>query len=154
MAQKCLESPKCVFFVLLWFNSQFNFDFCLDGLNDDFEKSHDLFRNAFCDGFPWEVLKVLSGPPNVMCTWRHWGKFPGTFRGRQGTGEIIELFGVLRVTVNKDLKIQKIEAYYDAESFLAALEGKHPPEKLRNGRMLLGETNKAFVDIMKDLNQN
>ena len=30
-----------------------------DGINDDFEKSHDLFRDAFLDGFPWEVLWVV-----------------------------------------------------------------------------------------------
>lgn len=43
-----------------------------------FESSHQLFRGAFSDGvFPWEVLKVLSGPPHVVFTWRHWGKFEG-----------------------------------------------------------------------------
>ena len=26
-----------------------------------FEESHALFRGSFKDGFPWEVLKVLSG---------------------------------------------------------------------------------------------
>ena len=26
-----------------------------------FEESHELFRGAFTEGFPWEVLKVLVG---------------------------------------------------------------------------------------------
>jgi hypothetical protein len=29
-----------------------------DGLNNDFEESHHLFRGAFPEGFPWELLKV------------------------------------------------------------------------------------------------
>ena len=46
-----------------------------DNLNNDFERSHDLFRGAFIEGFPWELLKVLSGPPHVIFTWRHFGTF-------------------------------------------------------------------------------
>ena len=37
----------------------------------NFEESHELLRGAFLDGFSWEVLKGLSGPPNVLFTWRH-----------------------------------------------------------------------------------
>ena len=55
-------------------------------------------------------MKVLSGPPGpVIFTWRHWAQFTGTFRGRQGNGELIELYGLCRVIVNDDVKIQKIE---------------------------------------------
>jgi hypothetical protein len=50
----------------------------------DFEASHDLFRDSFLDGFAWELLKVLSGPPHVVFTWRHWGRFNGEYRGRKG----------------------------------------------------------------------
>ena len=81
-----------------------------DGLKDDFKASHSLFRDAFKSGFPWELLKVLSGPPGpVIFTWRHWANFNGLFRGRQGSGELIEIYGLCRVVVNKDLKIQKLE---------------------------------------------
>ena len=56
---------------------------------------------------------VLSGPPGpVIFTWRHWAEFTGTFRGRQGNGELIELYGLCRVIVNEELKIQKIEVSY------------------------------------------
>ena len=109
-------------------------------MDDHFEKSHDLFRNALVNGFPWEVLKVFSGPPHVMFTWRHWGEFTGQYRGHQGNGELIELYGMLRVTVNNDLKIQKIEAFFDGQSFLGAIEGKVDPDELRHGRALLGDT--------------
>ena len=115
-------------------------------MDDDFEKSHDLFRNALVNGFPWEVLKVFSGPPNVVFTWRHWGKFTGEYRGRQGNGELIEMYGMLRVTVSSELKIQKIEAYFDGKSFIEAMEGKVNPNELRHGRTLLGDTEKPFIE--------
>ena len=84
--------------------------FYLDGINNDFEKSHELFRDAFKKGFPWELMKVLSGPPGpVIFTWRHWAEFIGIFQGRQGKGELIEIFGLCRVIVNEKLKIQKLE---------------------------------------------
>ena len=53
-----------------------------------FEQSHELFRDTFTSGFPWEVLKVLSGPPHVVFTWRHWGKFDGNFRENKGSGQV------------------------------------------------------------------
>ena len=82
----------------------------LDGIKDDFEASHSLFRDAFKSGFPWEVLKVLSGPPGpVIFTWRHWAHFNGVFQGRKGSGELIEMYGLCRVIVNNELKIQKLE---------------------------------------------
>ena len=78
-------------------------------INDDFEESHKLFRNAFPEGFPWEVLKVIAGPPVVMFTWRHWAHFTGSFRGEHGRGQKIQMLGFCRATVNKDLKIEKLE---------------------------------------------
>ena len=52
----------------------------------------------------------MSGPPGpVIFTWRHWAEFSGTFQGRQGEGEMIELYGLCRVIVNENLKIQKLE---------------------------------------------
>jgi len=108
--------------------------------NHSFEESHELFRDTFTSGFPWEVLKVLSGPPHVVFTWRHWGKFDGNFRGNKGNGEIVEMFGLCRVTVSKELKIQMIEAFFDPETFLQALEGEAGKlEMCRDGKALLGE---------------
>ena len=79
-------------------------------MKDSFEASHSLFRDAFKSGFPWELLKLLGGPPGpFIFTWRHWAKFDGTFGGRQGSGEQIEIYGLCRVVVNKESKIQKLE---------------------------------------------
>ena len=33
-------------------------------------------------------IEVLSGPPYVIFTWRHWGKFDGCYRGNGGNGEV------------------------------------------------------------------
>ena len=53
---------------------------------------------------------MLSGPPGpVIFTWRHWAHFTGTFQGRTGSGELIEMYGLGRVIVNENLKIQKLE---------------------------------------------
>ena len=54
--------------------------------------------------------------------------------------QTVEMFGLCRVTVNPDLKIQKIEAFFDPETFLRALEGDEA--KLRmcgGGKALLGD---------------
>lgn len=77
-----------------------------------FEESHDLFRGAFKGVFPWEVLKVLSGPPYVTFTWRHWGQLDGKFQENQGHGEIVEMYGLIRATVKDQLKIQKLEVHF------------------------------------------
>merc|ERR1719331_682333 len=57
------------------------------------EDSNHVFSNVFTEGFAWEVLEVQSGPPNVSMTWRHFGKFSGTYvdRGCQyvGNGEMV-----------------------------------------------------------------
>ena len=45
-----------------------------DNLNNDFERSHDLFRGAFIEGFPWELLKVLSGTSNSKFCFVTFGK--------------------------------------------------------------------------------
>jgi hypothetical protein len=46
-----------------------------DAESESFESSHHLFQKSFESSFPWEVLKVFAGPPNITFSWRHWGKF-------------------------------------------------------------------------------
>ena len=55
------------------------------------------------------------------------------------------MFGVARVTVNEDLKIQKIEVYYNPETFIRACEGKLKPTELKGGRAILGDIECPFV---------
>lgn len=87
------------------------------------EASHELFKDAFAV-FPWEVLKVFSGPPVVAFSWRHWADFTGTYRGNKGKGELVEMFGFGTARVSADLKLQDVAIYYKAEEFLEVLEGK------------------------------
>ncbi|KAJ8603204.1 hypothetical protein CTAYLR_003820 [Chrysophaeum taylorii] len=90
-----------------------NYNVLLDGSKTwepvSWEKSHDLFHDAFA-AFPWEVLKVFSGPPLVAFAWRHWGKFS-------------PLYGFAVAQVNNDLKLEDVKVYYDADTFLDALRG-------------------------------
>ena len=103
-----------------------------------FESSHKLFRGAFVDGFPWEVLEVFSGPPRVGFTWRHWGKFNGEYNGRKGQGENIEMYGFMIATLSDNGKIEKIEVYSKMDSFLQALQGELPPSETERGKGLIG----------------
>ena len=89
---------------------------------------------------------MLSKPPHVLFTWRHWGEFDGEYRGNQGNGETIEMYGVLRATVNEDLKIQFLEVFYDPQTFIEVMEGKKNPEELQNGVAVLGDVKKTAIE--------
>lgn len=93
-----------------------------------FEDSHKLFRGAFPDGFPWEVLEVFSGPPRVAFSWHHWGIFNGEYNGRKGQGETVELYGFTIASLTAELKITKLEVYAKFDGFLQALQGILPLE--------------------------
>jgi len=110
-----------------------------------FDESHSLFRGAFSLGFPWEVLKVFSGPPNVVFTWRHWGQLEGAFQDHQGHGEKVEMFGLARVGVTEDLKIQKIEVFYDPETFIKVMEGRLKPVEMEGGKALIGDVSCPYI---------
>ena len=56
------------------------------------------------------------------------------------------MYGMCRVTVSEELKIQKIEAYFDPETFIQALEGKVKPEELKAGKVILGDVECPFVN--------
>jgi len=109
-----------------------------DQANETFETSHHLFRQCFPDAFAWEVLEVFAGPPEVAFTWRHWGHFTGTYKGRKGDNKIYEMFGIGMATVNADLKIQTLKMFYKPNEFLSALEGKTSHESLQNAKSLVG----------------
>ncbi|MBW4495697.1 MAG: hypothetical protein KME26_21970 [Oscillatoria princeps RMCB-10] len=47
---------------------------------ETFESSAHIFHQAFPSGFLWELLEVLSGPPNVTFKWRHLGTFSGQYK--------------------------------------------------------------------------
>lgn len=88
---------------------------------EDFESSAKLFQTTFPQGFPWEVLEVYSGPPNVTFKWRHWGHFQGAYKDHAPTGETVEIIGMTVARVTDDLKIVSLEHYFDNTLFLDKL---------------------------------
>lgn len=91
-------------------------------MNMDFKESNDYFGKKFKTGFAWEVIKVYSGPPKVVFSWRHWAHLntASLKEEMEGKGTLIELFGFTRANVNPDSgKLQDIEVFFDQEKFLA-----------------------------------
>lgn len=88
---------------------------------ETFDSSYNLFHTAFPKGFLWELLEVVSSPPNVVFKWRHWGTFSGSYREFQPTGEVIEIIGLSIAKVTEDLKIELVEHYFDNSAFLQKL---------------------------------
>mmetsp|Transcript_2355 Transcript_2355/g.5086 ORF Transcript_2355/g.5086 Transcript_2355/m.5086 type:complete len:380 (+) Transcript_2355:246-1385(+) len=102
-----------------------------DASNETFESSHGKFRYAFPEGFPWEVLEVLAGPPKVVFTWRHWAVFSGEYCGHRGSGERVTMTGIGMAEMSDDMKIQKLEIYFDPDGFMETLTGG---KKCRDGK--------------------
>ncbi|MFQ6393169.1 ester cyclase [Nocardia sp. KC 131] len=100
-----------------------------DAGSETFESSHETFLTAFPNGFFWEVLEVLAGPPAVTLRWRHWGKYDGAYKGHQPTGAQIEMFGVTIARVSDDLRILELEHFYDNNELLAPLAHGCPVTK-------------------------
>jgi len=94
---------------------------------EDFESSYELFHTAFPEGFHWELIEVLSGPPNVVFKWRHWGTFKGTYKDHQPTGETIEIVGLSIAKVTEDLKLESVEHFFDTNNFLGKLTSGQCP---------------------------
>ncbi len=88
---------------------------------ETFESSFQIFSTAFPNGFLWEVMEVLAGPPSVTFKWRHWGTFTGSFKEHAPTGETLEIVGLSIARVTEDLKIISLEHYFDNSAFLQKL---------------------------------
>ncbi|MBW4565867.1 MAG: SnoaL-like polyketide cyclase [Mojavia pulchra JT2-VF2] len=101
---------------------------------ESFESSGQIFHTTFPQGFPWEVLEVFSGPPNVTFKWRHWGHFKGAYKDYAPTGETVEIIGMSIAKVTDDLQIVSLEHYFDNTLFL---------EKLTVGGKYSSSENKA-----------
>jgi hypothetical protein len=94
--------------------------------SETFESSHDTFRGAFPEGFVWEVVEVYSPPPVVTAKWRHWGDFPGPYKGFAPTNQRVEMYGLSVIKLTDDLQILEVEHFYDNNRFLAELTGGCP----------------------------
>ena len=88
---------------------------------EDFESSGNMFVTAFPKGFVWELIEVLSPPPNVTFKWRHWGTFSGRYQDFEPTGQTVEIVGMSIARVTEDLKIESLEHYFDTNAFLEKL---------------------------------
>ncbi len=88
---------------------------------ETFDSSYDLFHTAFPEGFLWELIEVVSPPPNVVFKWRHWGTFKGNFKNFAPTGETIEIVGLSVARVTEDLKLESVEHFFDNSAFLNKL---------------------------------
>ena len=94
---------------------------------ETFESSFETFHTAFPDGFLWELVEVISGPPNVTFKWRHWGTFKGNFKDYAPNGKTIEIVGMSIARLTENLKILSLEHYFDNTGFLEKLTaGKCP----------------------------
>ncbi|CAJ1429799.1 unnamed protein product [Effrenium voratum] len=90
------------------------------------EASNKIFRDAFPEGFAWEVLEVYSGPPNLLFKWRHFGKYSGTFTDKngkkyQGNGDLHNVIGMCLAKVNEKLAIETLDVYYNPEEMTRPL---------------------------------
>ncbi len=112
-------------------------------VDETFESSGKLFHTAFPKGFLWEVLEVFSAPPNVTFKWRHWGTFSGPYKDHAPTGETVEIVGMSVAQVTDDLKIIRVEHFFDNSLFLKALTAAKKPAT--------GEQQKTFWGFVKRL---
>jgi len=106
-----------------------------------FESAYTIFSNVFTEGFAWEVLEVLSGPPTVTIKWRHFGPFTGHFidkNGRKyvGNGELVNVIGLTIAKVNESLVIESLDIYYSPEDMLKPLTTM---VKLGEGEVAVGQ---------------
>ncbi|MBA0797871.1 hypothetical protein Gohar_008527, partial [Gossypium harknessii] len=66
---------------------------CYDPEKETDESSHKAFVTTFPRGFAFEVLKVYTGPPEIVLKFRHWGYNEGPFKGHAPTGDLVEFYG-------------------------------------------------------------
>ncbi|MFQ6649900.1 hypothetical protein Gotur_022269 [Gossypium turneri] len=92
--------------------------------------SHLAFTTAFPRGFALEVIQVYSGPPSIVYKFRHWGYMEGPFKGHAPTGELLQLYGISIFEVDDEMKILKVEFFFDRGELLGGLM---KGEKLASG---------------------
>ncbi|KAK4788243.1 hypothetical protein SAY86_019562 [Trapa natans] len=92
-----------------------------DPAHETADSSHREFTTTFPRGFALEVLEVYTGPPQIVFKFRHWGYMEGPFKGHAPTGEMVELFGIGIYEVDKDMRIVKIDYFYDRGELLGGL---------------------------------
>lgn len=118
-----------------------------DASTEDFESSHEAFQSAFRSSFPWEVLEVYAGPPEIVFKWRHWGEFTGDYNGNKGEEQLVDMTGFASVSVTSALKITSIKVFFHPEKFLRSLRGE--PEPTESGIMENFERIQRFLKSLE-----
>ncbi|XP_072034832.1 uncharacterized protein [Amphiura filiformis] len=98
-----------------------------DASKETRESSDNDFKTTFPDGFSWEVLEVIHGPPKLVFTWRHWATMTGPFKGNEPTGQLLEMYGCVTADVSPDNKLQCVHFYVDANPFISKLRNDRCP---------------------------
>ncbi|KAH1096740.1 hypothetical protein J1N35_013661 [Gossypium stocksii] len=94
---------------------------CYDPEKETDESSHKAFVTTFPRGFAFEVLKVYTGPPEIVLKFRHWGYNEGPFKGHAPTGDLVEFYGIAIYQVDEDMKIGRVEFFYERGELLGGL---------------------------------
>ncbi|KAK8308823.1 hypothetical protein V6Z11_D02G086600 [Gossypium hirsutum] len=94
---------------------------CYDPEKETDESSHKAFVTTFPRGFAFEVLKVYTGPPEIVLKFRHWGYNEGPFKGHAPTGDLVEFYGVAIYQVDEGMKIGRVELFYERGELLGGL---------------------------------
>ncbi|KAF0728709.1 hypothetical protein Ae201684P_016310 [Aphanomyces euteiches] len=77
------------------------------------ERLHEV-SDVFTSGFPLEVTTVFTTSPSIYFAWRQWGAFTGTYNGRKGNGQTIEVSGFGHMILDLDLvKMHSLHVFCD-----------------------------------------
>ncbi|CAF4417054.1 unnamed protein product, partial [Rotaria sp. Silwood2] len=91
-------------------------------------ESQMAFLRAFGEGFAWELIELYSGPPHVTFKWRHFGRMTGCFSCPSFSGytykvnpsnKMVNIYGMCKVTMASDFKIQDLQAFFDINQLFA-----------------------------------
>ncbi|XP_022773349.1 pathogen-related protein-like [Durio zibethinus] len=94
---------------------------CYDPDKETSESSHRAFTTTFPRGFALEILKVYAGPPEIVYKFRHWGYNEGPFKGHAPTGDLVEFYGIAIMEVDEEMKIVRVEFFYERGELLGGL---------------------------------
>ncbi|WOL01636.1 hypothetical protein Cni_G10353 [Canna indica] len=79
------------------------------------------FTTVFPRGFAVEILQVYqAAPPTVVYKFRHWSYMEGPFHGHAPTGELVEFFGIGIFHVDDQMRVEKVEFFYERGDFLSS----------------------------------
>ena len=62
---------------------------------------------------------------------KNWGRFTGSYKGIEGNGQTIHMYGFAVSTVNENSKITSIQIYFKPDDFLRALEAPAESDEVK-----------------------